>query len=158
MGDVRESLRDELAAAHQALRALLDTVRGDAWSLPTPNEGWTVKDTLAHLCTGETGNALIGRRIIDGEAKPVEGFDLNRWNQRQVEKRRDKTAEELWQELDTARAETLAFLDGLRLDQLQLRGHRTTGDETTLEGVFRQIARHERGHTDDIRAALAGRR
>lgn len=158
MADLRASLRDDLAAAHQALRALLDTVGGDEWRLPTPNEGWTVQDTLAHLCAGETGNAMIARRILEGVAKPVEGFDLNRWNQRQVEKRRDKTPDELWQELEAARAETLALLDSLTPEQLQLRGYRTTGDETTLEGVFRQIARHERAHTEDIRVALARHR
>lgn len=154
MSDVRAALREELAAAHRDLRALLDTVQGDEWDRPTPNEGWTVKDTLAHLCTGESGNLLIARRVLHGEAVPVAGFDLNRWNQRQVEKRRDKTPEELWQELDAARAETLAFLDALTEDQLQLQGYRPTGDATTLEGVIRQIARHERLHTADIRIAL----
>lgn len=155
MGDLRGALREDLTSAHRALRALLDTVTDSAWALPTPNEGWTVKDTLAHLCMGETGNMLIARRILDGEGKAVEGFDLNRWNQRQVEKRRDKTPDELWQELDTARAETLTALAGLTEEQLQMRGQRTTGEETTVEGVFRQIARHERLHADDIRAGLA---
>jgi uncharacterized protein (TIGR03083 family) len=154
VSDLRAALREDLATAHRELRALLDTVRGDEWDLPTPNEGWTVKDTLAHLCTGESGNLLIARRVLNGEATPVEGFDLNRWNQRQVEKRRAKTPEELWQELDAARAETLAFLETLTEEHLQLQGYRPTGDATTLEGVIRQIARHERMHTADIRAAL----
>lgn len=154
MSDLRAALREDLAAAHRDLRALLDTVRDTEWELPTPNEGWTVKDTLAHLCTGESGNLLIARRILNGEARPVEGFDLHRWNQRQVEKRRERTPDELWQELDAARAETLAFLDTLTEDQLRLQGYRPTGDATTLEGVIRQIARHERMHTADIRTAL----
>ncbi|MBI3967723.1 MAG: maleylpyruvate isomerase N-terminal domain-containing protein [Chloroflexi bacterium] len=150
----KDRLKAELEAAEQELFRVIGSVSMEQWERETQNVGWTVKDTLAHLLSGETGNLLVAKRVLGGESAPVKDFDLHRYNQRQVEKLRDRGVEQLREDLKSARRETLTMLEGLTDEQLATRGRRTTGEETTLEAVFRQIARHMQTHADDIRIAI----
>ena len=51
--DRRGALREEILETHAELIATLDSFQVDDWQRLTPNEGWTAKDTLAHLCIDE---------------------------------------------------------------------------------------------------------
>jgi uncharacterized protein (TIGR03083 family) len=149
-------LRAELDDALARLKALVAHVPAEAWSRPTVNPGWSARDLLAHLVSAETGNLSIARRILQGEGQPVAGFDLARWNQRQIEKLGARMPAELLAELERARQETLQLLASLSVADLDRAGFRTTGEPTTVAGVFQQIARHLRAHTEEIRAATQG--
>jgi uncharacterized protein (TIGR03084 family) len=56
---------DDLEAEEDGLGALLDGLGADAWALPTPAEGWTVLDQVAHLAEGEE---LAASAIDDPDA------------------------------------------------------------------------------------------
>ena len=154
MSERKEQITAALRAAREELQAVIGGLKDADWQRPTPCEGWTIRDVVAHLSVGEPGNILIARRILNDEEGVVAGFDLNRYNMRQVEKRRDKSTSELMNDLATARAETLALLSALSEGQLDKRGRRTTGEETTVEQVFYQIARHDQMHGEHVRRAL----
>lgn len=49
MTDAYRTLLDDLAAEHNALDAHVAPLSEAQWSLPTPADGWTVRDTIAHL-------------------------------------------------------------------------------------------------------------
>ncbi len=60
-----EALCADLAAEQAALDALVAPLDEDGWSTPTPAEGWTVRDQIAHLANGDES----GRRtVVDPEA------------------------------------------------------------------------------------------
>jgi uncharacterized protein (TIGR03083 family) len=147
-----KALRADLDAAHAALKETV--AAGGAWGNESPNPGWSARDLLAHLVSAETGNLTIARRILAGEGEPVEGFDLDRWNARQIEKMGPKEPDALLADLEAARRETVALLASLSPADLEKAGHRTTGEPTTVAGVFRQIINHQRAHTAEIRATL----
>jgi uncharacterized protein (TIGR03083 family) len=44
-----DALVDDLVAEELALDELVAPLDGAAWSMPTPAEGWTVRDQVAHL-------------------------------------------------------------------------------------------------------------
>lgn len=44
-----QEICDDLAAEHAALDAVVAEVGDDAWDVPTPAEGWTVRDQISHL-------------------------------------------------------------------------------------------------------------
>jgi uncharacterized protein (TIGR03084 family) len=46
-------LCDDLAAEHAALDLLLEPLDAVAWTTPTPAEGWTIRDQIAHLYFGD---------------------------------------------------------------------------------------------------------
>ena len=52
----------DLAAEHAALDALLAPLTEPQWALPTPAEGWSVRDTIAHLANGDESGRRDGRR------------------------------------------------------------------------------------------------
>jgi uncharacterized protein (TIGR03083 family) len=154
MSERKAAISRALQEARAELQRVLNGLSEADWQRPTACEGWAIKDVVSHIGNGEAGNLLIGRRILSGEDVVVEGFDLNRFNQRQVEKRRAMSVAELLDDLSSARQATLALLDELTDAQLDKRGVRTTGEETTVEQVFYQIARHDQMHLEHIRGAL----
>lgn len=156
MEDRKKAIVADLTAAREGLLQLAGGLAAADWQRPAYAEGWTVRDILAHLTAAEPGNITIARRILNGEEGFVPEFDLNRWNARQVAKRQERTVPELLNDVAEARQETLHLLDSLTEEDLSKQGRRTTGEITTVEGVFYQIARHERAHTEDMRRAVAG--
>jgi uncharacterized protein (TIGR03084 family) len=46
-------LCDDLAAEHAALDLLLEPLDAAAWATPTPADGWTIRDQIAHLYFGD---------------------------------------------------------------------------------------------------------
>ena len=51
-------LCDDLAAEHAALDVLLEPLDAAGWLTPTPAEGWTIRDQVAHLYFAETRAVL----------------------------------------------------------------------------------------------------
>jgi uncharacterized protein (TIGR03084 family) len=47
---IMETICDDLHAEHQSLDELVATLDEDAWSLPTPAAGWSIRDQISHLC------------------------------------------------------------------------------------------------------------
>ena len=154
--DRKTAIREDLVDAQQALLGALDEVAPDGRSRPSPNnEGWSVRDLLIHLATAEAGFVGTLRRMAAGQGGVPADFDPNRWNAGQVRRRADAAAEQLRSELETAHGEMLALLDGLDDAALDRLGHLSSGEDGSTEDNFRLVASHKRGHTQDVRAALA---
>lgn len=61
--EVVSDLREEVAA----LDALLSTLDADAWFLPTPAEGWDIRDTVGHLAdTDDLMYEAVSDTPLDG--------------------------------------------------------------------------------------------
>jgi uncharacterized protein (TIGR03083 family) len=149
----KDALKAKLAAGRAKLRETIAQLSDADWDRPTQNPEWTARDLLIHLANAEPG--LLGRmrRFLDGTSQLPPGFDLNIWNNRQVAKRRNETVASLVGSLDQSREQTLAFLDGLTDEQLDLRGWHASGKEMTLREMFEIMAWHEGTHADDISTA-----
>lgn len=74
---------DDLEAEHAALDALVSGLEAARWDTPTPAEGWTVRDQIAHLaCTdvaarlavagGEDWKATLGLSKVERERRQHE--------------------------------------------------------------------------------------
>ncbi|MDP2726594.1 MAG: DinB family protein [Dehalococcoidia bacterium] len=150
----RSALISSLKEARQELVDLSKSLSPDELKLPTRNEGWSVKDTLAHVASSEAGLVAAAVRIIDGQVSAKPGFDLHAFNQRQVEKRRESSMEELLAELEASRAEAFRTLERLTDEQLCAKGCLSSGTPTDVLGVFKRICAHEQSHCQDIRSAI----
>ena len=153
--DRKDALRAELVEAQRALIDALDQVGADDWLRSSPNEGWTVRDLLAHLTTAESGFVPTLRRMAAGEGGVPADFDPNRWNAGQLRRRGDVPTDQLRAELESAHRDMLVLLDSLDDAALDQRGHLSSGAEGSTEDNFRLVAFHKRTHTEDIRAAFA---
>ena len=153
MSEQTERLRAELNDSRAYLLSVAEQIGPEQVLNSTENPLWNVHDLLGHLAGAEHGMQATVKRFLAGEPLP-EGFSLAYWNQRQVEKQKERSVPDLLAGLAASRVDTLALLDSLTDDQLAVRGVHPAGFETSVGGIFKVIAHHERGHGQEIALAL----
>lgn len=155
MTDKIEQLKREVTEARQYLDAVLNRV-GSRWETPVYSEGaqWNVRQLVIHLALADQGinNQVVS--ISEGrEAIPAD-FDLNRYNQRSVEKRATMTVEEARASLNMSRATLLGWLENADEEKLAKTGRHASLKILSVEEIVRGAADHDRGHATDIASVL----
>jgi uncharacterized protein (TIGR03083 family) len=153
MTDRKQRIRDQLAESRAYLLSVAGQISPDQVLASTENPAWNVHDLLAHLAGAERGLQGTVQRFLAGQPLP-EGFSLDYWNQRQVEKQKERSVADLLAGLAASRMDTLALLDSLSDEQLAVRGLHPAGFETSVGGIFRVMAMHELDHGQEIALAL----
>ena len=156
MGDRKRAIREHLDTARAVVMNLFGAFGPADWDrLVASSEGaWTAQQALAHLVAAEVGQIGTGQRMLTGEAKLGEGFSLDYWNRRQVEKRKDQTPAALLDELVASRQKLLAWIDGLAEVDLDKSGQHGRGDVITVEQLCYRIGEHEVEHAMEIQRVL----
>jgi len=117
---------------------------------------WTVKDLIGHIAYAEGSMIPLAQGGSAGEAhKQPPDFDIDRWNDSRIRRARAQTVPQLLERLAASREQLLALLDTLGDADLDRPVYHPTQQETTVEGIFRIIAGHERLHAEELRAATA---
>ena len=156
MSERKRKIETWLASSRRFLSQTVEAVRDEDWSRVAHSDsaGWTVRDVLAHVAGAEPSLlAIITRAQAEGSFVPRPDFDLNFFNRRQVEKRREKSPRDLLAEMESDRAATLKLLMEISEAALDLPVRHPTYGDMTVEDVFRIIGFHERLHADEIRVA-----
>jgi len=156
---VSERKQAIVACIQAAREELIELARGlDARSLarPTCNEGWCVKDLIAHLGGADIEFKLLADQVSRGEPAFPPGFDGQEFNRRQVESHRESSLQELLAEMAAARVSMLDFLESLPEDRLDQVGLLVPGQQVSPENVLRHAAEHDRMHAEEIRQAILG--
>lgn len=156
MSDRKRDIYLHLEATRAALLAAVEGLSPQDWERPVASsEGaWTVRQAFTHVVAAEPGQLATGRRMLAGEAKLGEGFSLSFWNQRQVEKRKDRSLEDLFADMTASRRQLLAWIDGLAESDFEKSGQHARGDVITVEQLCYRVGEHEVGHAAEIRRAL----
>ncbi len=149
----KNRLRSKLASARNELVAILQQVQPADAARSTENPAWTVHDLVAHLAVAEVGLQGTVKRFLAGTELPAD-FDLNTWNERTVKRAQNRTMEDLLAGLQASREQTLALIDSLSADELDVPGVHPAGIPTNVEGVFKIMAYHERLHAAEIARAM----
>lgn len=120
---------------------------------------WRVQDILAHIASGEKGTLTYAKMVAAGRPMGAsmsdgEPFDLDRWNQAQVNRRRNKSLPEIVDELNANRKATLDYISGLDAEALRRRGSHPAFQAATLAEVISSLAESDRHHLKEIEDAL----
>jgi uncharacterized protein (TIGR03083 family) len=158
MNQTKQAIMEELQGARQELVELVQSLDAESLARQTCNEGWCVKDIIAHLAASEAGLKRLADLASKGESRPRSGFDLHAYNREQVELRRGRSVEELLSEMAESRVATLGFLEAVPDEHLDRMGRLSSGLPLTAGQILRRIAEHERQHTEEIRAAIPASR
>jgi DinB superfamily len=153
MADRRAELREDMTAAHDELLKNLDSLNTDDWKQAT-YEGWDRKDTFAHLASIQARQRARIQSALDGT--PWNAEDVNTYNARKVEERKDWTTDQVRDEYEREQAATLALLGRMSDADLQRTYQHEVRGPMTVESVFVQVATHTRNHANDIMAATQG--
>ena len=157
LSERKHTLHDHLIHTREHLLEVIGQLQPDDWEkvVQSTEGGWTVKQTLLHLATSESGQIGTGKAIAAGQPTVPDDFDLNRYNNRQVEKNKDKQPAEILFGMAESRQKLLAFLEEVPDEALDKRGKHARGDVISLEQLFYRIGEHEADHTLEIKRALA---
>ena len=137
------------------VKRLVARLSPDAWEAPVTDR-WRVRDVVAHLAFAERGHVDVGWALLNGESTDIPGFDLDTFNNTEVDRRRNRPMAAILAELDAARAGTAALLAAVGPDDWEKGGPHPGGFTVTVEGIFKVIRVHEQRHLRDIQHALAG--
>jgi hypothetical protein len=151
----RDKLRKRLISSHQAVMDLVLSIDGPTAMALRANEGWSGQDLMAHLAASELGHCEVIRRLLADEPTFIPDFDLGTFNNAEVEKRSTLSWEDILAEYQTNRMATLALLDKVPDADWGKSGPHPGGFDTSVEGVFRVIAIHEKRHLKDLGSALS---
>jgi hypothetical protein len=165
---------DEIDGHRARFEAFCRSLSAGELQRPVPESEWIVKDYIAHLATIDQTVTRWFTTLADqsAEAEPaarVESsaasgsrFDIDRWNNSQVARRRDRTVDELLGEAAANRAALVevltAFTDEVVDGQIYFPGdaHRQPM-KLKLEHYLRGWARHDPIHVSDMLRALPER-
>ncbi len=156
LSERKHMIHDHLNHTREGLLEVIGQMQLLDWDRPVQavEGGWTVKQVLLHLATAESGQIGTGKAIAAGQRTVPDDFDLNRYNNRQVEKNKDKQPPEILFGMAESRQKLLAFLDEVTAEDLEKRGKHGRGDVISLEQLFYRIGEHEAEHTAEIKQAL----
>ncbi|MBI5566497.1 MAG: DinB family protein [Chloroflexi bacterium] len=157
LSERKQVLHDHLIRTREQLLEVVGQLQPEDWAkvVQSTEGGWTVKQALLHLATSETGQIDTGKAIAAGQPTVPDDFDLNRYNNRQVEKHKDRQPGEILSAMAESRQKLMAFLEEVSEDALDKRGKHARGDVISLEQLFYRIGEHEADHAAEIKRALA---
>jgi len=100
---------------------------------------------------GQT-NTIKG--IAAGQEVVPADFDLQRYNERSVQKRADASITEIREALTASKAERDAWLETIDDATLEIKGRHASGLILSVGQILDVMANHETGHANDIARVL----
>jgi uncharacterized damage-inducible protein DinB len=142
---------DVVAELRAALEELTEVVR----RLPAeqlerrgaPAEGWTARQVLAHLADFELMAAVRVRMVLSMDRPALASYDQEEFTDRFSDL--DTPAEAL-ERFTVNRRATLRVLDALGPGDLERTGIHPVRGEERLRRTLEMLARHDRGHLDQL--------
>ncbi|MCS7251735.1 MAG: DinB family protein [Thermoflexus sp.] len=156
MSKRKAAIRAHLERTRAELLTIISQLRETDWEKPVQGEHgrWTARQVLAHLAAAEIGQMSRIQRVLAGERYMPERFNLDLWNERQVQKRENQKIGDILKDLEASRQALLGLLDSLTEEQLDVEGQHATGAMMTVEQMFYHLGNHERDHAAELRRAL----
>lgn len=142
----------ELREGRSALARTARQLQPEHWSLPSPLKGWTYKDLLAHLATGDWALQVGLRKVIANEPLRIsELADVDGTNASNIAERKERSAEELIAEVEAEREETQELLAQLSDEHER---YKPEDVPMTIGEYLRQFPGHDREHLAQLKSAL----
>ena len=148
--------------ARQRIVELVEQLDDRAWARVVTDQGWTVRDVVAHLASSDElyVTILTGVHLGRLTADDARRFDLYGYNETQRAARAGRPRADLLTDLDYARARLEEALDQLTEEDLRTPFYRPPdrpgrlppGEMTVLEML--QGWHHDREHLEQLQAAL----
>lgn len=148
MADKKVEIVEKLNDTRQQLMAFLDGLDDVGWETAVYGEDatWTITDILRHLADSERGMTGMMMQWQQGKDPIPPDFDLERWNNRVIQKAAEKTAEQLLADMQENRTNLLNYISTLQDEDWLKRGRHASLRIMSIEEVCHLIANHEMDH------------
>jgi len=162
-----QQIIDELDGHRARFEDFCRSLSPEELTRPVPQSTWLVRDFIAHLATidipvGNMFAAMHAQEPTPARTAEDKPFEVDSWNDRQVEARRNHSLEEVLAEAARTRAELMAHMVVLTDDDLA-RMMKFGGDskrapsEIPFASYLRGWCKHDPMHALDMSRALPDR-
>ncbi len=126
------------------------------WQNEVYTEGttWSVRNVLSHFMTSERGLVKLFEQIRLGGSGAADDFSIDRYNAAQQEKTKELTPADLLEQYKTVRATSIAWVAGLKDEELEIQGRHPFLGETVIREMIKMLYIHNQIHYRDMKKAL----
>jgi len=155
MSEVTE-LAQKLKTEGDKVVAIFSGIPDDQWSQQVYTEGatWTIRNILAHFVTAERGLVKLFEQIRLGGAGAADDFSIDRYNAAMQERTKDLTPQELLEQYKQVRSHSVAWVSGLKVNELEIIGRHPFLDMTTIREMIKLLYIHNQTHYRDMKKAM----
>ena len=155
MSEISE-LAEKLRSEGEKFIGIFSGLTANQWQTEVYTEGatWTICNVLSHFVTSERGLVKLFEQIRQGGGGVTDEFSIDRYNASQQEKTKDLSAAELLEKYKSTRAETVAWVSGLKESNLELTGRHPFLEVTTLREMVKMLYIHNQIHYRDFKKML----
>lgn len=149
-------LAEKLRSEGERMAAFFSALSGEQWQAEVYTEGtvWTIRNVLAHYVTSERGLVRLFEQIRQGGSGSPDDFSVDRYNASQQEKTKELAPAELLEQYKVIRASSVAWVQGLKDEELEIQGRHPFLGETVIREMVKMLYLHNQLHYRDVKRAL----
>ena len=128
----------------------------DQWQseIYTEGETWTIRNVLSHFVTSERGLLKLFERIRTTGEGSSEEFSIDRYNAAQQQRTKELHVHELLEQYREVRSNSVAWVSGLKADDLEIKGRHPFLGMTTIREMIKMLYIHNQTHYRDMRKVI----
>jgi hypothetical protein len=156
MPETSEFLADRLRAEGARVIDFFNTLTMEQWAVIVYQQDnpWTLHDLLAHFVSSEIGRQDLIIDVASGGRGAPPDFDIDRFNQRQVDRLSNKSNSDLLTIFSQERARLIELVRALRQEDIDRIGNDPFLGEVTLAEIIKLTYRHLQIHLRDTKRCL----
>jgi hypothetical protein len=156
MPDTPQALADRLKEEGARVFNFFNNLSKDQWEVQVypPDSDWSLHHLLAHFTSSEIGRKTLVLYVLSGGEGVSSDFDIDIFNQRQVEKLLDEPNSDLLESFLKARAELIGLVSGLKIDDLNRIGNDPYLGAVPLLEIIKLTYRHIQIHLRDAKRCI----
>ncbi|WKZ34475.1 MAG: DinB family protein [Anaerolineales bacterium] len=149
-------LAEKLKIEGERMAQFFSELTAEQWTNEVYTEGttWSIRNVLAHFVTSERGLVKLFERIRTTGEGASDDFSIDRYNAAQQEKTKDLPPAELLEQYRQVRAEAVAWVSGLKDEELDINGRHPFLGQTVIREMIKMLYLHNQLHYRDAKRAL----
>jgi hypothetical protein len=155
MSEITE-LAGKLKSEGEKFLAIFAGLTDEQWETEVYTEGttWTIRNLLSHFVTAEVGLVKLFEQIRQGGAGSSEDFSIDRYNASMQARTKDATPPELLEQYKSIRAESVAWVSGLKESELELTGRHPFLGASVIREMIKMLYLHNQLHYRDMKIVI----
>jgi len=155
MSEVTE-LAEKLKTEGERFVSIFSGLTDEQWSQEVYTEGttWTIRNVLAHFVTAERALVKLFEQIRQGGPGAADDFSIDRYNAAMQARTKEVTQQELLEQYKQVRANSIAWVSGLKENELEIIGRHPFLEVTTIREMIKLLYIHNQTHYRDMKKAI----
>src|SRR5215216_30700 len=150
------ALAEKLKSEGEKIVSIFSNMTDEHWSQEIYTEGttWTIRNVLSHFVTSERGLIKLFEQIRQGGSGAADDFSIDRYNATMQERTKELTPQELLEQYKQIRANSIAWVSGLKEEELEIMGRHPFLQMTTIREMIKMLYIHNLTHYRDLKKVI----